>query len=105
MGGSFINIVSGVEAGTGAKIEVKRPGVRPKVILLFSNDLASNGAFGIWWEGMPDGWYLKFPGEHDNDNVRLVTTEGITQKSYGFDIGTDGAININTKDIYWVAFL
>lgn len=88
---------AGSMMGTGAAIEERRPGFRPKFIVFWNDD----GDSGWWSETMADASILE-----RIDTTGVATLEiagGVTPKAAGFDLG-DTIMNQATMVMHFMAF-
>ena len=97
MGSGVQRIITGAVVGTGAALDVKTVGFRPrKVTLLNETGLAK----GEWTNSMADGEMLK---TITAGTMSKVTTNGVTPLSNGFTIGADADVNAADELIHYVA--
>lgn len=83
-------------SGTGAIFQVRGVEFRPRKVELY-NEVTNLGL--TWVDGMADDAARKVIG----DGTRtVITANGVTPRSDGFDIGTD-ALNTATQLVRWVA--
>lgn len=90
MVGSFI--------GTGADLEVRTVGFRPKAVQLLN---VGGLAKGDWVQGMADDSAVK---QITAGTISLITSDGITPLSDGFAVGADTDLNVSGELVRWVAF-
>jgi len=91
MVGSFI--------GTGAALEVRTVGFRPKYVKIFN--VSADNAAGEWLQGMADDSAFK---TITDGTVSVITSDGITPLSDGFGVGADADLNVDGELVRWVAF-
>jgi uncharacterized protein with beta-barrel porin domain len=70
---------------------------RPRVVRLINLVSADRGA---WMEGMADDSMVK---QLAAGTGSVITTNGVTPRSDGFDIGADADVNASGELIRWVA--
>lgn len=87
----------GAVNGTGANIDVKTVGFRPKHVKLLN---VTGLARGEWSESMADAAVVKTVTA---GTMSFATSGGITPLADGFRIGTDGDLNVASEVIHWVA--
>ena len=92
--GSFI--------GTGADIEIKDPGFRPRSVEI--QNIGGGPDEGKWLEGMEDASILKRVAAGTLTLVAGSTTNGITPLADGFKLGADADLNVDGELVRWVAF-
>jgi len=92
----------GAVTGTGAIIEVETLDFQPRYIRLLN---VGGNAQGEWVEGMADDSVQKVvdSGAGATD-ISLATSDGITPKANGFDIGADTDLNAAGELIHYIAF-
>jgi hypothetical protein len=74
--------------GTGANIDIKVPGFRPKHVTV----LNQGGLVKLeWYDTMGDGAGLK---TITDGTISALTTTGITQLADGFRVGADTDVNV-----------
>lgn len=88
--GSFI--------GTGADLEIKTVGFRPKRVEIINQ---TGLVTAVWTETMADDSMAKRVTAGD---MTFVTTNGITPLSAGFAIGADADVNVADERCHWSAF-
>jgi hypothetical protein len=86
-------IQSGKVVGTGALLDVKGMGFKPRYVRLFN----TNGLELTWAEGMADAAGQK---RIANGTGSFISANGITPLADGFRIGTD-AVNTAAIAIHW----
>lgn len=89
----------GSVTGTGATLEVRKLGFRPRYVKVFN--VSADNAAGEWLEGMADASAFK---TITDGTVSVITTLGITPLSDGFSLGADTDLNVDGELIRYVAF-
>ena len=84
--------------GTGANLDVKTIGFKPRVVVI--NNIAGL-CMGKWVEGMADATAIKTVTD---GTISLAATLGITPLSNGFRIGADTDLNVDGELIRWEAY-
>jgi len=97
MGSGRSREVIGAITGTGAAIEVRKVGFRPNRVKLINVD---GLATAEWLKGMADDSALK---EITDGTKSLVTSDGITPLSNGFQLGADSDLNVDGEVVRYVA--
>lgn len=94
-------IVCGSFPGTGAQLDVKKVGFRPKKVELYN---VSGNCQAVWTESMPDAAMQKTvdSGTQQSD-VAYVTSNGITPLAEGFRLGADSDLNVAAEIVHFVA--
>lgn len=87
----------GAVVGTGANLDVRKVGWRPREVRLVNVD---SGDELYWSESMPDGAGVKRVAA---GAATYVTTGGVTPLSDGFRLGTDGDMNVAGENVHFVA--
>ena len=78
--------------GTGASIDVRTVGFRPRSVRLYN---ISGLATAVWLDGMVDATCLK---EVTAGTKSMVSSpNGITPLSDGFRLGADGDLNVSSE--------
>jgi len=93
--------VTGAVIGTGADIEVRRVGFRPRRVALLNT---TGAVTAEWQDSMPDASAVKRITAGD---ATYLTSKGITPLSDGFKIGDDTDINVaggTPETIHWTAW-
>lgn len=89
----------GSVVGTGADLDVKDPGFRPRSVEI--QNVGGSPDEGKWIEGMADGSILKRIAAGTGS---LVTGgDGITPLADGFKLGADSDLNVAGQLIRWIA--
>jgi hypothetical protein len=83
--------------GTGADLNVRTVGFRPKAVHVFN---VGGLARGEWVEGMADDSAIK---TITDGTISLVTANGITPLSDGFAFGADTDLNVSGELCRFVA--
>lgn len=81
--------------GTGATLDVKTVGYRPKTVKLYNQD---GLATAYWTDSMPDDSMLK---EVTAGTKTFPTTNGVTPLADGFRLGADADMNVADELIHW----
>lgn len=90
---------NGAVVGTGANLDVRTVGYRPRSVRVFN--LGAGLASGEWFDSMPDGSVIK---RVTAGTMSLVTGgNGITPLADGFRIGADANLNVTGQTIHWEA--
>ena len=87
----------GASLGTGANIDAKSVGFRPRSVRLTN---MTSGDELHWTEGMVDGGGLKRVAA---GTATILTTLGITPLADGFRLGTDADMNVAGETVQWEA--
>lgn len=88
--------MSGSVLGTGADLDVKTVGFRPRKVELMNE---TGLALATWTSSMKDGEMLK---RVTAGTMSKVTTTGITPLAAGFRIGADADMNVADELVHWV---
>lgn len=96
MGSPAGNVVTGSCVGTGADMNIRTVGFRPKRVVL-----NVGGLDAAWQKTMADDSMYK---RLANGTGSLVTTNGITPLSDGFSLGADTDINAAGAIIHYTVF-
>jgi hypothetical protein len=89
MASGMSKVVRGSFLGTGAAINIRSVGFRPRSVHIWN---LSGLATGVWLEGMADASAFK---EVTAGTKSLVTSDGITPLSDGFTLGADTDLNVS----------
>lgn len=87
---------NGAVLGTGANLDVRTVGFRPRRVELFNE---GGLVTAIWTDSMADAAGIKRVTAGD----ATVMSAGVTPLSDGFRIGTDADVNAAGELIHWVA--
>lgn len=87
---------NGAVIGTGANLDVRTVGYRPRRVELFNE---TGLVTAVWTDSMADAAGIKRITAGD----ATVMTAGVTPLSDGFRIGTDADVNAVGEVIHWVA--
>lgn len=90
------NVICGQIRGTGAQLDVKTIGFRPKAVLL-----NVGGISGQWSKSMADASAYK---RLANGTGSLVSVNGITPLADGFRLGADADLNAAATVIDYIVF-
>lgn len=82
--------------GTGAQLDIKVVGFRPKSVKLIN---VTGNLMGEWTESMADAAMVK---SITDGTQSFITANGITPLSDGFRVGTD-SINTATQIVHYIA--
>lgn len=87
--------------GTGAQLDVKGLGFRPKSVKLYN---VTGNCSAVWTESMADASMQKLvdSGSGTTD-YSFPTTNGITPLSDGFRLGADTDLNVASEIVHWEA--
>lgn len=88
--------------GTGANIDVKNLGFRPKYVKLLN---VSGACQAEWSSSMADASMAKIVDSGVNTtDLSFVTSLGVTPLADGFRLGADTDLNVSGETVHWVAF-
>lgn len=87
---------NGAFTGTGAELEEKTVGFRPRRVELFNE---TGLATAVWTDTMSDGKGFK----RVTAGTMSEMTLGITPLSNGFKLGADIDMNVLGEKVHWVA--
>jgi hypothetical protein len=87
----------GAVTGTGADLDIKTVGFRPRSVHLINTDSADEMT---WHHLMADGYGLKRVAAGTGS---VVTTAGITPLAAGFRLGADADLNVAGETVLWEA--
>jgi len=87
----------GSVVGTGADLDVKTVGFRPKSVKVVNKASADEG---YWHEHMADDSALKRLAAGTGS---IITTNGITPLAAGFRLGADTDLNVAGEVVLWEA--
>lgn len=82
--------------GTGAEIDVRTVGFRPRSVHLVNQ---GGLAMATWLEGMADAGGVK----EITAGTKSVMTAGVTPLSDGFRLGADGDMNVSGEKVFFEA--
>ncbi len=90
-------VVRGSVVGTGAALNVRTVGFRPRTVRLLNLD---GVAKATWQNTMPDAamWKVVTAGTQS-----YVTSNGITPLADGFQLGADTDLNVAGEVVHWEA--
>jgi len=97
MASGAAKVVRGSFLGTGALLEVRSVGFRPRSVKLLNTD---GLATAEWLEGMADASMVK---RVTAGTMTAPTTGGVTPLSDGFSIGADADMNAADERVYFEA--
>jgi len=89
---------TGVYKGTGAAMDVRSVGFRPRRVELFAETRLVNA---LWTDTMTEGRGLK--RVTGGTMSLIVVGGGVTPLSDGFRIGTDADLNALDGVVHWIA--
>ncbi|MGD9749400.1 MAG: hypothetical protein AB7W59_00230 [Acidimicrobiia bacterium] len=89
--------VRGAFTGTGAELQVRTVGFRPRAVKLVNR---GGLATAEWQEGMPDASMSK---RVTAGTMTFPTSDGITPLSDGFQLGADTDMNVAGELVYYEA--
>lgn len=92
-------VVVGSVYGTGADLEVRTVGFRPKYVKVIN--VSADNAAGEWLDGMADDSAVL---TITDGTISVITTNGITPLSNGFALGADTDLNVSGELVRWIAF-
>lgn len=97
MSSGAIKKATGSFIGTGAQLDVKTVGFRPKhVVLLNKTGLARLE----WTDTMADAAGIKTVTD---GTISAISTGGITPLASGFRLGADTDINVSAEEVHFIA--
>lgn len=97
MGSSTSKVMRGAVVGTGANIDVRTVGFRPRSVHLINQASADE----MWWhEYMADAAGFK---RVTAGTGSIITTLGITPLAAGFRLGADTDLNVAGETVLWEA--
>ena len=88
--------VCGSFTGTGAELDVRTVGFRPRRVELFNEDGLAKLE---WTESMADAAGVK----QVTAGTMSVATAGVTPLADGFKLGADGDMNVSGEKVHFVA--
>lgn len=98
MASGVARVMSGAVLGTGADLDVKTVGFRPKKVELFNED---GLAKAVWTSSMADGLAMK---QVTAGTLSMTAaSEGVTPLADGFRLGADADLNVADEKVHWVA--
>ena len=89
---------NGAVTGTGANLDVRTVGFRPRRVQLLN---LGGLVTADWTDSMTEGRGLKRVTA--GDMTQIAAGAGVTPLSDGFRIGTDADLNVAGEVIHWVA--
>ena len=95
MSGGSLPTITGTYIGTGALIEIKTPGFRPKRVELINMTTAS---YNVHTDKMDAGTGLSIAAA-----AAVVGSQFVTLTDDGFNVGTNAAINSLGEQVQFVA--
>jgi hypothetical protein len=97
MGSGVNRIVVGAFTGTGAALNVRTVGFRPKAVHVIN----AGGLCQAWWtERMADAAAIK---QITDGTISALTSNGITPLSNGFTLGADADLNVSGELCHYIA--
>lgn len=97
MGSSTSRVMRGAVVGTGADLDVKTVGFRPRSVHLINQSSADE----MWWHShMADASAFK---RVTAGTGSIITTLGITPLAAGFRLGADTDLNVAGETVLWEA--
>jgi len=99
MASGVSRVMAGAVLGTGADLDVKTVGFRPKKVELYNE---TGLVSAVWTSSMADGLALK--------RVTAGTASmtgagvGVTPLADGFRLGADADLNVADEKVHWVAY-
>lgn len=97
MASGAAKVAYGASLGTGANLDVRTVGFRPRSVEIINVDSADQLK---WVEGMADGAGLKTLAAGASS---VLTSAAVTPLSDGFRVGTDADINVASETMRWIA--
>ena len=97
MASGAAKVAYGASLGTGANLEVRSVGFRPRSVEIINVDSADQLK---WQDGMADASGLKTLAAGASS---FLSAAAITPLSDGFLVGTDSDINVDGELMRWVA--
>jgi hypothetical protein len=91
-------IVTGAVYGTGALLEVRSVGFRPKAVALKNVDGICTAE---WQNTMPDDSMVKIITA---GTMTYDVADGVIPLSDGFSIGADTDVNVDGELVHWAAY-
>lgn len=98
MSSGVTRMMTGALIGTGANVDVRTVGFRPRKVQLV-NIVAPDTL--MWTDSMADAAGLK---EVAAGTISMISSGGVTPLSDGFRLGTDSDMNVDTQKVHWVAW-
>lgn len=90
-------VYRGSFTGTGASLDIKVVGFKPRAVRLLNVTAPGKGE---WTESMTEGSMVK---EIAAGDTSLIATQGITPIATGFNVGTDAVANGAGNLIHYIA--
>lgn len=97
MSSGVTRMVTGSFVGTGAAVDVKTVGFRPRRVELFN---VTGLALAHWTDAMPDASMVK---QITAGTMTHPLTNGVTPLANGFRLGADADMNVAAEQVHWVA--
>lgn len=97
MASGAAKVAYGASLGTGANLDVRTVGFRPRSVEIINVSSADQLK---WIDGMADGAGLKTVAAGTST---ILATLGVTPLSDGFRLGTDADLNVDGETVRWVA--
>ena len=97
MASGAAKVIYGASLGTGADLDAKSVGFRPRSVKLINMD---SGDELHWTEGMVDGGGLKRLAAGASS---VLATLGVTPLADGFRLGADTDMNVDGETLQWEA--
>lgn len=91
-------IISGAFIGTGAAINVRTVGFRPKKVEILN---VGGVAKAEWVKGMADASAMK---QVTAGTISVITSGGVTPLSDGFTLGDDSDLNVDGELVRYIAY-
>lgn len=91
-------IKNGAVTGTGASLDVRTVGFRPRRVTLIN---LTGLVTAEWTDSMTEGRGIKRVTA--GDMTQIAAAAGITPLSDGFRLGTDADVNVSGEVIHWIA--
>lgn len=94
-------VVVGAFPGTGAQLDIKKVGFRPKKVELHN---VTGNCSAVWTESMADASMQKtVDSGSGTTDMSFPTTLGVTPLADGFRLGADTDLNVAAEIVHFVA--
>ena len=97
MASGAAKVVYGGALGTGADLDIRSVGFRPRSVEILNMD---SGDQLTWFEPMPDAGGLK---RQTAGTAVVLTTTGVTPLADGFRLGADADVNVAGETVHFKA--
>lgn len=99
MSSGVARMMTGAVPGTGADLDVKTVGFRPKRVQLLNEDGLAKAE---WTSSMADGLAMK---QVTAGTLSMTSAgDGVTPLADGFRLGADSDLNVADELVHWVAY-